>query len=95
MFDSENNPFKWKHFTGEIILWVVRWYCQFALTYRDLVMMMAERGLSACHTTIMRWVHQYAPEFKKRMKKFLRMSNDSYRVDETYNQDQRKMALSI
>ena len=81
---SEDNPFKWKHFADEVILWAVRWYCQFALTYRDLVMMMQERGLSACHTTIMRWVHQYAKEFKKRLKKFLKLSNDSYRVDETY-----------
>ena len=82
--ESSNNPFKWKHFSNEIILWAVRWYSQFALTYRDLVIMMAERGLSACHTTMMRWVHQYAGEFKKRLKKFLKMSNDSYRVDETY-----------
>ncbi|MCB1115450.1 MAG: IS6 family transposase [Chlamydiia bacterium] len=82
--DSNDNPFKWKHFADEIILWAVRWYCQFALTYRDLVMMMQERGLSASHTTIMRWVHQYAKEFKKRLKKFLKLSNDSYRVDETY-----------
>ncbi len=47
-------------------------------------MMMQERGLSACHTTIMCWVHQYAPEFKKHLKKFLQLSNGSYRVDETY-----------
>lgn len=44
--------------------------------------MMQQRGLSACHTTIMRWVHQYAKEFKKRLKKFLKTSNDSYRIDE-------------
>ena len=82
--DIEEQPFKWKQFSGEIIIWTVRWYCQFALSYRDLVMMMEERGMSASHTTIMRWVHEYAPQFKKRMKKFLRQSNDSYRVDETY-----------
>lgn len=46
--------------------------------------MMQQRGLSACHTTIMRWVHQYAKEFKKRLKKFLKTSNDSYRIDEIY-----------
>ncbi|MCP5490619.1 MAG: IS6 family transposase [Chlamydiales bacterium] len=80
----EDNPFKWKHFSGEIILWGMRWYCQFPLTYRDLVMIFQERGLSVCHTTIMRWIHQYAVEFKKRLKKFLKPSNDSYRVDETY-----------
>jgi len=82
--ETDDNPFKWKQFSHDIILWSVRWYCQFALTYRDLVMMMEERGLSASHTTIMRWVHQYATEIKKRLKKFLKTSNDSYRIDETY-----------
>ena len=32
----------------------------------------------------MRWVRQYTKEFKERLKKFLKMSNDSYRIDETY-----------
>ena len=78
------SAFKWKHFSYEIILWAVRWYCQFALSYRDLVLMMEERGLSASHTTLMRWVHQYAPEIEKRVKRRLRMTNDSWKVDETY-----------
>jgi len=81
---AEGNPFKWKQFSKEVILWAVRWYCQFALSYRDLVMMMEERGFSVSHTTIMRWVHQYAKEIKKRLKKFLKVCNDSYRIDETY-----------
>ena len=80
----DDNPFKWKQFSHDIILWSVRWYCNFALTYRDLVMMMEERGLAASHTTIMRWVHQYSPELKKRLKKILKQSTDSYRIDETY-----------
>jgi hypothetical protein len=33
----------------------VRWYLRFKLSLRDLVQMMAERGLSMAHTTIMRW----------------------------------------
>jgi transposase-like protein len=45
---------------------------------------MAERGLSLAHTTIMRWVHQYSPELNKRIRKYLKPTNDSYRVDETY-----------
>ena len=42
------------------------WYLRFKLSLRDLVEMMAERGLSLAHTTIMRWVWRYAPEFEKR-----------------------------
>ena len=86
MYNSEaaGNPFKWKKFSRDIILWAVRGYCQFALSYRDLVMMMEERGFSVSHTTIMRWVHEYAVEIRGRVKKFLKRSNDSYRIDETY-----------
>jgi hypothetical protein len=42
-----------------MILWTVRWYLRYNLSFRDLVEMMEERGLSLSHTTIMRWVHQY------------------------------------
>jgi len=43
------NAFKWRHFQPEIILLCVRWYLRYALSYRDLGEMMAERGLSVAH----------------------------------------------
>jgi transposase, IS6 family len=46
--------------------------------------MMNERGLSVDHTTIDRWVQAYAPELEKRIRPYLRLTNDSYRVDEIY-----------
>ena len=46
--------------------------------------MMEERGLSIAHTTIMRWVHQYSPELDERVRRHLKPTNDSWRVDETY-----------
>jgi transposase-like protein len=76
--------FKWKHYEPEIILWGVRWYCRYAISYRDLKEMMEERGLEISHTTPYRWVQQYAAEIDKRTRPYLRRSNDSYRVDETY-----------
>lgn len=76
--------FKWRHFEPELILWTVRWYCQFALSYRDLVLIADERGLSIAHTTIMRWVHQYAVELEKRVKPKLKNTDNSWRLDETY-----------
>ena len=45
---------------------------------------MEERGLFLAHTTIMRWVHQYGPELNERIRKHLKSTNDSWRVDETY-----------
>jgi transposase-like protein len=76
--------FAGRHFDREIIVLCVRWYLRFKLSFRDLVEMMAERGLSLVHTTIMRWVHHYAPEFERRWKRFARPVGSSWRVDETY-----------
>ncbi|MEH6933979.1 IS6 family transposase [Bacillus sp. JJ783] len=76
--------FKWKHYQPDIILLTVRWYLRYNLSFHDLVEMMKERGLSISHTTIMRWVHQYGPELDKRIRRHLKQTNDSWRVDETY-----------
>ena len=46
--------------------------------------MMAERGLSLAHTTIMRWIQRYVPEFERRWNRFTRPAGLSWRVDETY-----------
>jgi transposase-like protein len=55
-----------RRFDGEIIELCVRWYITYRLSYRDLVAMMAERGIAVSHTTIHRWVIRYLPEFEKR-----------------------------
>jgi transposase, IS6 family len=81
---QRKNLFKWKHYQSEIILLTVRWYLRYSLSYRNLVEMMEERGLCMAHTTIMRWVHQYSPEIEKRIRRHLKRTNDSWKVDETY-----------
>jgi transposase-like protein len=60
------------------------WYISYRLSYRDLVAMMAERGINMSHTTILRWVIRYVPEFEKRWNRWSRGVNSSWRVDETY-----------
>jgi transposase-like protein len=81
---SAEELFKGRHFDREIIVLCVRWYLRYKLSFRDLVEMMAERGLSLAHTTIMRWVQRYVPEFEKRWNRFARRVGGSWRVDETY-----------
>jgi transposase-like protein len=76
--------FKGRHFDQEIIVLCVRWYLRYKLSFRDLAEMMAERGLSLAHTTIMRWIQCYVPEFEKRWNRFARPAGRSWRVDETY-----------
>src|SRR5713226_6818125 len=78
---SVEELFAGRHFDREVIILCVRWYLRFKLSLRDLVEMMAERGLSMAHTTIMRWVQRYAPEFEKRWRRFARAVGRSWRVD--------------
>jgi IS6 family transposase len=78
------NLFKWRHFEKDIILLCVRWYLKYPLSYRNLIEMMAERGIRVTHTTIMRWVHKYSSILDERIRKHIKLTNDSWRMDETY-----------
>jgi transposase-like protein len=76
--------FKGRHFDRQIIVLCVSWYTSFKLSLRDLVIMMADRGISVTHTTILRWVQRYLPEFEKRWRRYARPVGGSWRMDETY-----------
>jgi IS6 family transposase len=79
------NDFKGRQFKGEIILWAVRWYCKYGISYWELEEMLEERGVELDHTTVYRWVQHYAPELQKRLKRYTKSSfHQSWRVDETY-----------
>ena len=45
---------------------------------------MTERGLSVDHSTVARWVLHYGPILNQRIRREMRPSNRSWRVDETY-----------
>jgi transposase-like protein len=87
---STPSLFKWRHFLPEIILLNVSWYCRYALSYRDLEEMMAQRGIEVDHSTLNHWVLKYAAELDKRIRPHLRPTNDSWRVDESVPQQWRE-----
>jgi transposase-like protein len=72
-----------RRYPAEVIELCVRWYLTYKLSYRDLVAMMAERDVAVSHTTIMRWVQRYAPEFEQRWARFSKPIGSSWRMDET------------
>lgn len=79
------SDFKGRHFEGETVLWAVRWYCRYGVSYRDLEQMMGERGVSVDHSTIYRWVQKSVPEIERRLPwQWRRPRSTSWRVDETY-----------
>jgi transposase-like protein len=76
--------FKGRHFDQQVIILCVRWYLSYKLSSRDLVDMIGERGIELAHTTILRWVQRYVPEFEKRWSRHARSVGGSWRCDETY-----------
>src|SRR4051812_1358071 len=75
--------YRGRRFQTETIELCVRWYITYRLSYRDLAAMMAERGVVVSHTTILRWVLRYVPEYERRWDRFARPVNCSWRMDET------------
>ena len=76
--------FKGRHFDSTIIVLCVRWSITYKLSLRDLCEMMAERHVDVVHTTILRGVQRYVPEFEKRRQRYARPVGTSWRTDETY-----------
>jgi len=76
--------FKGSQFEREIILWAVRWYVAYPISYRQLEEMMGERGVAVDHSTLNRWVIKYAPEFEKVFRRRQQPVGRSWRMDETY-----------
>jgi transposase-like protein len=76
--------FKWRQTESGFILCAVRWYLRYSLSLRDVEELLEERGLNVDHTTVWRWVQYYGPELEQRLRRHLKPTNKSWRVDETY-----------
>jgi transposase-like protein len=64
------------------------------LSYRDVCDLMAERGVTVVHTTVLRWVQRFVPAFEKKWKNYARPVGSSWRVDETYIKVKGNSAIS-
>ena len=78
---NPHNPFKGRHYPGEVIVLCVRWYLRYPLSYEHVAELVAERGVEVDASCIWRWVQAYAPELNKRCRPHLKPTNKSYRID--------------
>ena len=87
--------FKGSHFERDVILWGVRWYVAYPISYRQLEEMMEERGVEVDHSTLNRWVVKYAPELDRQFRSRKRPVGSSWRLDETYVRSREPGNISI
>jgi transposase-like protein len=71
-------------FPPEVIVLAVRWYLRFALSYRDVEELLAERGIDVDHTTVYRWVQRFTPLLTEAARPCRHAVGDRWQVDETY-----------
>jgi putative transposase len=72
-------------FPKEIILMMVRWYCAYSLSYKDVEEMAKERGIKIDHSSVQRWVVKFAAQLEEVFRKrYKRATQGSWRMDETY-----------
>ena len=76
--------FKGAHYPSGVILYAVYFYVRFAVSYRDLEEIMAERGVHVDHATLNRWVVKYASMIAQELRNRSRPVSVSWRMDETY-----------
>jgi transposase-like protein len=67
-----------------VIVLAVRWYLRFALSYRDVEELLAERGVEVDHTTVYRWVQRFTPLLTEAARPCRHAVGDRWKVDETY-----------
>jgi IS6 family transposase len=84
MSSSLSSPPAGYRFPREAITVAVRWYLRYALSYRDVEELFAERGVSVDHVTVYRWVQRFTPEFVEAARLARRAPGDRWFVDETY-----------
>src|SRR5438128_1533326 len=78
------SAFKGFRFPPEIIVLAVRWYLRYALSFRDLEELLAERGIEVDHVTIYRWVRCFTPLLADAARPCRHSVGDRWCVDETY-----------
>ena len=76
--------FKGSHFERDVILWGIRWYVAYPISYRQLEEMMEERGVEVDHSTLNRRVIKYVPLLEQEFRTRKRPVGGSWRMDETY-----------
>src|SRR5215475_12201137 len=68
--------FKGRHFNHLLIIQAVRWYVTYKLSYRDVCDLMAERGVTVVHTTVLRWVQRFDTAGEQNQKRTVRHIGD-------------------
>lgn len=76
--------FKGCHFEQDMILWAIRWYVAYPISYGRLEEMMEEHGVEVDYATFNRWVLKYVPYPERESRAHNLPAGSSRQMDESY-----------
>ena len=76
--------FKGSHFERDVILWGIRWYVAYPVSYRQIGETMAERGVEVDHATLNRWMLKKCPDTGQEFRSCKCAVEPSWRLNDTY-----------
>lgn len=71
-------------YPAEIIARAVYLYHRYALSFREVGELLADRGIEVSYETIRQWCKKFAPSFAKKLKKKRRGYGDEWYLDEVF-----------
>ena len=77
-----NDLFKNHRFPAEIIQYAVWLYFVFPLSFRDVELLLHQRGIVVSHEAIRAWCYKFGPHFAQQIRRKRRPATDKWHLDE-------------
>src|SRR3979411_3016361 len=68
----------------DVIIMAVRWYLAYPLSSRQVLELLAERGIDVSHRTVLNWVHTSGPQLAAEMRRRRHRVGRCWFVDEVF-----------
>src|SRR5919202_3444355 len=72
---------------ADVILTAVRWYLAYPLSSRQVLELLAERGIDVWHRTVLNWVQAFGPQLANEVRRRRRPVGKHWFVDMVCTQD--------
>ncbi len=76
------NPYRGHRFPREVIAHAVRLYLRFALSFRDVEELLAERGVRVSYETVRRWVAKFGTYYAEELRRRAPKAGRTWHLDE-------------
>src|SRR3954471_7165694 len=85
---SEPATFPGYRFPAKIISHAVWLYHVFGLSFRDVELLLAERGLTVTHESIRQWCLRFGADFARKLRRRRPKPGDNWHLDKVYRRRQ-------